>query len=72
MTAGHWAPNGNDASAWHTMRVGEVIRALETDLESGLTEVEAQRRRALVGTNELDERAAIPAGACSFDSSRTR
>ena len=60
MTVWHPPFDENETSAWHTMRVDEVIRALETDLESGLTEVEAQRRLTLVGTNELDERAAVP------------
>ena len=42
--------------AWHTSEAAEVLRALETEAESGLSEREAARRLAEQGPNELEEK----------------
>jgi Ca2+-transporting ATPase len=43
-------------SAWHTSEVAEVLRALESDAESGLSDKEVARRLAEQGPNELEEK----------------
>ena len=43
-------------NAWHTSEVAEVLRALETDAESGLSDKEVARRLAEQGPNELEEK----------------
>jgi P-type Ca2+ transporter type 2C len=40
---------------WHTMSVAEVAAALETDLETGLSEEQVRQRQAEFGPNELQE-----------------
>lgn len=42
--------------SWHTLTVDETIAALETDIESGLTEQQVDARLEQVGPNELEER----------------
>ena len=43
-------------SEWHTSEAAEVLQALKTDAESGLSEKEAARRLAEQGPNELEEK----------------
>ena len=45
-----------EESVWHTSEAAEVLRALETDAESGLDDKEAARRLAEQGSNELEEK----------------
>jgi MYXO-CTERM domain-containing protein len=45
-----------EVSAWHKSEVAEVLRALDTDAESGLSDKEAARRLAEQGPNELEEK----------------
>ena len=47
---------GGSGGAWHTSEVEEVLRALGTDVESGLSSEEADRRLEESGPNELEER----------------
>jgi Ca2+-transporting ATPase len=46
--------------AWHAMEAGDVVSALASDSETGLSDAEARRRFALVGPNELDEQRPTP------------
>jgi Ca2+-transporting ATPase len=43
------------AEAWHALSVSQTAQLLQTDLESGLTESEARRRRGKHGSNRLQE-----------------
>ncbi len=45
-----------EGGAWHTSEAAEVLRALGTDAESGLSNEEAAHRLEERGTNELEER----------------
>jgi P-type Ca2+ transporter type 2C len=49
-------PSGPDRNLWHTLGVPEVLPALATSPESGLTSDEAARRLVLHGPNELAEK----------------
>ena len=49
-----------DGAAWHAMAVADVVRVLDTDAENGLSDGEVDRRFAIAGPNELDERRSIP------------
>lgn len=42
------APADERAPAWHTLSVDEAADRLETDLETGLSEEEAEARQAVV------------------------
>ena len=42
-----------EGSAWHTSEAAEVLRALGTDAERGLSDEEAARRLEERGPNEL-------------------
>lgn len=44
---------------WHSLTVPEVIAALDADLNSGLNDDEAARRRNQYGLNELEEQGGI-------------
>ena len=44
----------------HRKTAGEVLSALRTDAERGLTQAEAERRHAHYGANELDSAAPRP------------
>ncbi|HLN61471.1 MAG TPA: cation-translocating P-type ATPase [Symbiobacteriaceae bacterium] len=48
------------ASSWHQMEAGQVTAQLTTDLESGLTVREAERRLAEVGPNVLASAEKVP------------
>lgn len=39
--------------AWHTLSVAQVVQALQTDVVRGLSDTEATKHRAVVGSNEL-------------------
>ena len=41
---------------WHIMTKDEIRRKLRTNFESGLTEVEAQKRHKEYGENRLEEK----------------
>ncbi|MDQ5810511.1 MAG: cation-translocating P-type ATPase [Actinomycetota bacterium] len=45
-----------EGSAWHTSEAAEVLRALGTDAERGLSDEEAARRLEERGPNELEDR----------------
>jgi Ca2+-transporting ATPase len=45
-----------ERGAWHTSEAAEVLRALGTDAESGLSDEEAASRLEERGTNELEDR----------------
>ena len=45
-----------EGSAWHTSEAAEVLRALGTDAERGLSDEEAARRLEELGSNELEDR----------------
>src|SRR5918997_1252724 len=45
-----------ERGVWHTSGAAEVLRALETDAESGLSDEEAARRLEERGTNALEDR----------------
>ena len=45
-----------EESAWHTSGAAEVLRALHTDAESGLSNEETARRLVEQGPNELEEK----------------
>ncbi len=45
-----------EGGTWHTSEVAEVLRALDTDAESGLSNEEAARRLQERGPNELEDR----------------
>ena len=47
-----------EEGAWHKSEAAEVLRALDTDAESGLSDKEAAQRLAEQGPNELEEKAA--------------
>ena len=47
---------GGEGGTWHTSEVEEVLRALDTDAESGLSSEEVARRLGERGPNELEER----------------
>ncbi len=51
----------SDDTAWHTMNVADVVRVLDTDTETGLSDSEVVRRLVVAGPNELDERRPTPA-----------
>jgi Ca2+-transporting ATPase len=51
---------GEPRPAWHTMQINDVVCALDAECGTGLTAVEATRRLAVVGANELDERPPAP------------
>ncbi len=46
----------DEGDTWHTLEVAEVLRALNTDTGSGLSEEEAARRLEELGPNELEDR----------------
>ena len=45
----------NEAEAWHALSVPQAVKALQTDLDSGLTINEARRRQGEHGLNRLQE-----------------
>jgi len=47
---------GYKPTAWHTLVVPEVLRALQVDPQQGLADAEVERRRQTYGPNELVER----------------
>ena len=58
-------PRRGEESAWHKLEAAEVLRALDTDAESGLSDKEAARRLAEQGPNELEEKVAgVPGRSC--------
>lgn len=46
----------DEGGIWHTLKVAEVLRALDTDPGSGLSSEEAARRLEERGPNELEDR----------------
>lgn len=46
----------DEGGPWHTLVVAEVLRALDTELGSGLSSEEAARRLKERGPNELEDR----------------
>ncbi len=46
----------DEGGPWHTLVVSEVLRALDTELGSGLSSEEAARRLKERGPNELEDR----------------
>ncbi len=48
-------PNGSGDEAWHTLSHEDACRHLRSDLSQGLNGVEAARRLAQVGPNELSQ-----------------
>lgn len=47
--------------AWHQRSVGDVVAALRSDVEKGLTQAEAARRLDEYGKNELEAEKPVPA-----------
>jgi Ca2+-transporting ATPase len=46
--------------AWHCLAIDEVAKRLDTDIQAGLNQSEADRRAAQFGSNEIRERTARP------------
>jgi hypothetical protein len=44
---------------WHTLETQDAVHQIQSDLENGLTAVEAARRLEELGPNELVERVGV-------------
>lgn len=41
---------------WHTMKIGEIIKNLDTDINAGISQIEAENRLKKYGYNQLEKK----------------